>query len=165
MATTSNYEYIPLVPVGLGASTRQSPPNLPTRTILPRQRNRRIVQVASYPFLLLILYFFFAFYPKDQHIHVDPTMYLSHAGKAALATTIVLPRLQYEFEKNEGRYDERREKVKGFIKQTWDLYVQQAWDWHEVRPVGGGGRDSRYIFALTRADGVGMDGVQQSWMA
>ena len=104
--------------------------------------------MASYPFLLPILYFLFTVYPKNQDILVDPTIYVSHAGKEALATTIVLPRLQYEFEKNEGRYDERREKVKGFIKQTWDLYVQQAWDWHEVRPVGGGGRDSRYIFAL-----------------
>ena len=166
MATTSNYEYIPLVPVDPGTSTQQSPPNLPTRSILPRQRNRRIVlQVASYPFLLLILYFLFTLYAKNQHILVDPTIYLSHAGKAALATTIVLPRLQYEFEKKEGRSDERREKIKGFIKQTWDLYVQQAWGWDEVRPVRGGGRDSRYIFALTRADGVGMDGVQQAWMA
>src|SRR5271155_1136751 len=111
MATTSDYEYIPLVPVGPGASTQQSPPNLSTSTILPRQRKRRIVQVASYPFLLLILYFLFTLYPKNQHILVDPTMYLSHAGKTALATNIVLPRLQYEFEKKEGRSDERREKI------------------------------------------------------
>ena len=40
---------------------------------------------------------------------------------------------------------ERRRKVKESIQRTWELYVQEAWGWDEVRPVQGGGRDPRHL--------------------
>ncbi len=74
----------------------------------------------------------------------DPPPYLSHAGRAALETTIRLPVLQYQFPNGSGADVERRNKVKDAIKRTWDLYVQQAWGWDEVRPVRGSGQDTRF---------------------
>jgi hypothetical protein len=148
MATGPSHEYIPLVPIGVRASTPQAPLYLRNGAILrhrPMSRIERIVRVVWYPLLLITLYFLFTLWPKQPPILVDPTAYLSYAGKSALSTTIVLPKLQYKFQNNEGGHDERRQKVKELIKQTWDLYVQQAWGWDVVKPVRGGGRDTRYL--------------------
>jgi hypothetical protein len=130
----------------------QVPTSLPDRGIGRCRSNAiQIGQVVWYPLLLMILYLLLSLWPRPPSRIIEPTEeYLSYIGKSALSTSIPLPRLQYQFAHNEGLDFDRREKVKASIKETWDLYVQQAWGWDEVRPVTGGGRDSRYFFLLPR---------------
>jgi hypothetical protein len=135
-----NQAYIPLLPLGAEGSTAQALVN-PQKRVM---RNRGIVKIVSFPLILLLLYSLAVLWPKSPTLFDHPES-LSHGGKSALATTITLPRLQYNFEKNEGGHDERRRKVKESIRRTWDLYTEQAWGWDEVRPVRGGGRNTRSI--------------------
>src|SRR5271169_5957893 len=100
MAPTSpDYEYIPLVAVGVGPSTLQLPIPLSRAWPLPH-KNRPMARVAWYPLSLLVLYLILSFWPKHL-IHLEPPTYLSYAGKSSLATTITLPKLQYKFPKNQ----------------------------------------------------------------
>jgi hypothetical protein len=92
----------------------------------------------------LMLFYFCIYSSPGQSVLLDPPPYMSNAGRAALETTIQLPDLQYKFLNGSGADVERRDKVKEVIKRTWDLYVQQAWGWDEVRPVRGSGQDPRY---------------------
>lgn len=111
----------------------------------PFRRKRRIPILLFLPFTLFLLYFLLPSWLDQSELFLAPPPYLSHAGKAALGATIVLPKIQYNFAKGEGADPERREQVKETILRTWRLYAQEAWGWDEVRPVEGGGRDSRYL--------------------
>ena len=110
--------------------------------------------------LALTLFYSCMWSSTVQSVLLDPSPYMSYAGKAALETTIQLPELQYKFPNGSGADVERRDRVKDVIKRTWDLYVQQAWGWDEVRPVRGSGQDTRYplpIRMLTRKKRLGSD--------
>lgn len=69
-----------------------------------------------------------------------------YSGTSPLESTIVIPAVQYNFTDISGQAD-RRDNITATIKRTWDLYVQQAWGWDEVRPVTGKGQDPRFRFA------------------
>jgi hypothetical protein len=129
-------------------SDDNSPPQsilLPTkRSSMPFRRNRRIPFLLSFPLTLLLLYCILPPWLERSELFPPSAPYLSHAGKSALETTIVLPKIQYKFPKGRGADIPRRHKIKESIKRTWDLYVQEAWGWDEARPVQGGGRDTRY---------------------
>ena len=56
----------------------------------------------------------------------------------------MLPEIQHKFAKGQGGDVVRRTKVKEAIQRTWELYSSEAWGWDEVKPVEGGGRDTRY---------------------
>jgi hypothetical protein len=148
MATTSNYEYVELrlMDPEEEPPTLEVPPSPPNRTVIHYRSGVRIERLVWYPLLLVILYLLVSLWPRPPSRIADPKDYASYLGKSALATSLALPRLQYQFPYTDGPDYERHEKVKGLIKETWDLYVQQAWGWDEVRPVDGGGRDSRYFF-------------------
>jgi mannosyl-oligosaccharide alpha-1,2-mannosidase len=107
------------------------------------RRNRRIPILLS--FTIFLFYFILPSLLDQSELFLPPPPYLGYAGKAALETTIVLPKIQYNFRKGEGADPERRERVKEAILRTWELYAQEAWGWDEVRPVQGGGKDSRYF--------------------
>lgn len=146
-----NFQSFSLVP----ADTPNLPPQSNRTSHAYRQflfrRNGRRLRLVSFPLALLLLYFLFPFHHRlNQPGHFPPPTYLSHAGKSALESTIVLPTLQHKFPNNEGADVERRQKVKESIKQTWELYVQEAWGWDEVAPVRGGGRDTRLILKNRR---------------
>lgn len=136
-----NLESFPVVPVDT--------PTLPLQSSracrqFPFRRNGRKLRLLSFPLALLLLYLLFPFpHRLSQPGHFPPPTYLAHAGKSALESTIVLPTLQHKFPNNKGADIERRQKVRESIKQTWELYVQEAWGWDEVAPVRGGGRDTR----------------------
>jgi len=144
MAHAANYEYIPLGPVGVEPSVPEAGLYQPNQPIVRYQAKVRIERLVWYPLLLIVLYLLLSLWPRQPSRPIDSTDYIYFAGKSALASTFALPKLQYQFQDTDGGNFERREKVKGLIKETWDLYVQQAWGWDEVRPVSGGGRDSRY---------------------
>ena len=172
MATPRHYEYIELQSMDPEAEVPEvetltaEPSSPPSRTRIRSPSNVRIERLLWYPLLLVILYLLLSLWPRPLSRIVDPNEYASYIGKSALATALALPRLQYQFPYNKGPDYERREKVKGLIKETWDLYAQQAWGWDEVRPVDGGGRDSRYFFVLLNlsVDKTEMGGVLQLWM-
>jgi len=145
MAAPIDDEYIPLRPMDAEASMPQATPSAPNRSIGHYQSNVQIKKVIWYPFLLIILYLLPFLWPGSPSRFIDPTEYVSYIGQSALSTSVTLPRLQYQFPFNEGNSYDRREEVKALIKNAWDLYVKQAWGWDEVRPVTGGGRDSRYL--------------------
>lgn len=114
--------------------------------------------------LVLMLFYFCISSTTSQSVLPDPPPYMSYAGKTALETTIQLPELQYKFSNGSGADVERRDKVKEVIKRTWDLYVQQAWGWDEVRPVRGSGQDPRYslpTWMLTRKKWLGCDNCRR----
>jgi hypothetical protein len=140
MWRSSHVEYIPLGPID---TTSPQPPYSPTTR--PPTSFRRILptlRLLALPLTLITLYFLLPLL-LNRARPTPPPEYLSHAGTSVLETTIVLPKLQYNFANSQGGDDERRQKVKESIKRTWDLYVQQAWGWDEVRPIRGGGRDTR----------------------
>jgi hypothetical protein len=117
---------------------------LPTkRPALPFRRNRRIAILLSLPLSLLLIYFLLPSLLEKPHLFSSYAVHTSYASKEALQTTIVLPKLQYKFREGEGADFERRQKVKESIQRTWELYAQEAWGWDEVKPITGGGRDTR----------------------
>ena len=140
MWRSSHVEYIPLGPID---TTSPQPIYSPTTrsptSFRPKLRTLRLIAL---PLTLITLYFLLPLL-LNRPRPTPPPEYLSHAGTSVLETTIVLPKLQYSFANNQGGDDERRQKVKESIKRTWDLYVQQAWGWDEVRPIRGGGHDTR----------------------
>jgi hypothetical protein len=166
MATPDNYEYTELRLMGPEAEAEaeaeaegpasEDPSSPPDLTIICYRSKVRIARLVWYPLLLVVLYLLLSLWPKAPSRIIGSNDYASYLGKSALATSLALPRLQSY---NEGPDYERREKVKGLIKETWALYVQQAWGWDEVRPVSGGGRDTRYFelekFELTAQKWVG----------
>jgi len=107
-------------------------------------RRSRFARFWSYPLLLLFLYVVFTLLIPKPHgraqIEFD---FAANAGRSALDSTISLPRIQHSFSDKAGN-EQRRQKVREELKRTWDAYVQQAWGWDEVKPVSGGGRDTRY---------------------
>lgn len=123
-------------------SDDKSPPQSLKR---PFRRKRRVPILLSFPLALFLLYLLSPSWLDRSELFLAPPPYLSHAGKAALETTIFLPKIQYNFRKGEAEDPERREIVKETILRTWELYAQEAWGWDEVRPVQGGGSDSRYF--------------------
>jgi len=72
--------------------------------------------------------------------------------------------VQFAFGAGEGGDEERLRGVREAILRTWGFYVQEAWGWDEVRPVKGGGRDTRYRICFVWGLIVGMDGVLLLWM-
>jgi len=142
MELSGDHEYIPLVPIGVDAPSPASP------HIRPRVSARKppLLKVVTYPLALLFLYLLFILWPEKPTL-VDSS-YLQYAGKSALTTSIVLPRLQYPFQNGEGRDERRRGTIREVIENTWALYVQEAWGWDEVRPVQGRGRDTLSVSLL-----------------
>lgn len=150
---------LPILPASMAPSPKlesssflsddnSTPPSLllsKKRATLSFRRNRRLSIFLSFPVSLLLIYLFLPSWLNRSDLFVPPPAYISHAGKSALETTIILPKVQYKFRKGEGADIERREKVKEAILRTWELYSQEAWGWDEVRPVQGGGRDSRFL--------------------
>ena len=135
--------------------------------ILPKfpsffRRKRRVPLIFTLPLTFLILYLLLPQYIPHPEIFTKSPSYLSHAGKSALETTITLPKMQFPFEKGTGGDDERREMVLQTMRRTWELYAREAWTWDEVRPVHGGGRDTRS--GLCFVVNVGMRGVPLLWM-
>lgn len=113
------------------------------------RRSKRIPLLLSFPLTLAIIYIAITYsqtWLKGPNSLISPHVgaYISHAGKKALETTIVLPNIQYPFLEGEGRDVNRREKVRDAIRRTWELYSKEAWAWDEVKPNQGGGRDTRY---------------------
>jgi hypothetical protein len=141
MASSSNTEYIPLVPIGGEGSVPQNGTYHEMGGGTWLKQRRKAAKAISYPVILLLLYLILTLPSKRRA--VLPPEYLSHIGRSALETTLSLPTLQYQFPHGEGADYERREKVKEALKRNWYLYVQEAWGWDEVRPVHGGGRDTR----------------------
>ena len=114
------------------------------RTTVSRQR--RIATLIIFPIILLVLYISAALWQKQSIIQTPPD-HVAYAGKSALESVIVLPKIQHHFP-NKAVHDERRQQIKEEIKRSWSFYVQQAWGLDEIRPVRGGGRDNRYISHL-----------------
>ena|SRR2546423_6534918 len=142
MASPSNAEYIPLV----FSEGEELAPRSRTYQEMGggtrfKSRNK-VGKAVSFPLTLLLLYLIIISWPTKRRAFLEPE-YLSHIGRSALETTLVLPTIQYQFPNGEGGHYERREKVKEALKRNWELYVQEAWGWDEVRPVHGGGRDTR----------------------
>ena len=52
--------------------------------------------------------------------------------------------MQFGFREGEGGDAGRLRAVREAISRTWEGYVEEAWGWDEVRPVAGGGKDTRY---------------------
>lgn len=142
LASSSNTEYIPLVPIGGEGSVPQNGTYHEMGGGTWLKQRRKAAKAVSYPVILLLLYLIILTLPSRRRAFLPPE-YLSHIGRSALETTLSLPTLQYQFPHGEGAHYERREKVKEALKRNWDLYVQEAWGWDEVRPVHGGGRDTR----------------------
>lgn len=113
---------------------------------VPFRRPRRLPILLSFPLSLILLYLLLPSWLDQSSMFRAPAMYLSHAGKSALETTIELPRIQYRFENGKGGQDvQRRDRVKEVIERTWEVYCKEAWGWDEPKPVYGGGRDTRYV--------------------
>jgi len=128
-------------------------PDDPSPTTLsllkPRRRTRRLpTLLLSLPLTCILLYFLLlpptTSWLDHSRLFVPAPGYASHSGKSALKTTIELPPVQFAFRKGEGEDKERLRVVRDAILRTWELYEQEAWGWDEVRPVHGGGRDTRY---------------------
>jgi hypothetical protein len=115
---------------------------LSPRLNLPR-RTRRVPLLLSLPLTLFLCYLLLPSMLDQSPLFIAPPAYLSHSGKSALETTVLLPRVQFEFPRGKGGDVVRREKIKEAIERTWRLYAQEAWSWDEVKPVHGGGRDPR----------------------
>jgi hypothetical protein len=134
-----------------------TPPSTPRNHSFPFRRKRRFPVGLAFPLALLLIYLLLPTYLNDVEIVVAPDApWFSHSGKAALETTIELPKIQFQFPRGEGANEERRDKVRAAIQRTWRLYGQEAWSWDEVRPVTGGGRDTRFV-TLTRV-------LMEKWM-
>jgi hypothetical protein len=106
------------------------------------KQRKKLAKAVSFPVILVLLYLIILTLPSKRRAFLPPD-YVSHIGKSALETTLSLPTLQYRFANGEGAHYEHREKVKEALKRNWDFYVHEAWGWDEVRPVHGGGRDTR----------------------
>jgi hypothetical protein len=115
------------------------------RSPLPTfRRTRRLHLLVSFPLTLILLYLLFPSWLDNSQLFAPPAPYVSHSGKSALKSTITLPPIQFDFPPREGADSERREAVREVIERTWGLYAEDAWGWDEVRPVMGGGKDTRY---------------------
>jgi len=112
-------------------------------TLLHVRRTRRIPLLLSLPLTVLLCYLLLPSMLDRSDLFVAPPPYLSHAGRSALETSVLLPRVQFLFPRGRGGDVARREKVREAIRRTWRLYSQEAWGWDEVKPVQGGGRDPR----------------------
>ena len=128
------------------SSSRSFLPTVTRSTVLCR-RSRRVPVLISFPIALAVIYIILTY--SESWIgrttsFITPIPYLSHAGRGALESTIILPRIQYHFDKGDGGDPSRRTKIQETIRRTWELYTNEAWGWDEVKPTEGGGRDTRY---------------------
>src|SRR5277367_4130833 len=130
-------------------------PDDPTSTsttlslLTPRRRTRRLpTLLLALPLTCILLYFLLlpptTSWLDHSHLFIPSPAYVSHSGKSALRTTIGLPPVQFAFGTGEGGDEERLGVVREAIFRTWWFYVKDAWGWDEVRPVQGGGRDTRF---------------------
>jgi len=133
----ANYGADQSLPLSQFKSPRSSTATLHVR------RTRRIPLLLSLPLTVLLCYLLLPSMLDRSDLFVAPPPYLSHAGRSALETSVLLPRVQFLFPPGQGKDVGRREKVREAIRRTWKLYSQEAWGWDEVRPVQGGGRDPR----------------------
>ena len=147
----TDQEYILLRPVTDSSPHEESEPDDPPAGFRQKpvsgnsffSRRSRFTRFWSYPLVLLCLYLVFGLLIPKPHAREQIVFdFAANAGRSALESTITLPRIQHSFADKAGN-EQRRERIREELKRTWDAYVQQAWGWDEVKPVSGGGRDTR----------------------
>ena len=79
--------------------------------------------------------------------------------------SITIPKLQYNFSEGGGGDSTRLQQIQGTINDTWNLYVQQAWGFDEVKPVTGGGVNTLYHYLVSgkTINFTATAGVPRSW--